>query len=390
MLALSGFIAGVVLVYLGMQYYVAFWTIRNFPGLGLNPAAVRLLILLAAACFPLSIYCLRIQRGAWAGWFAYLSYIWVGVILIWLGWAVLGDLALFLARLRGAAGALRPGVAKAVVAATALSILWSAYNAARMPRVKELEIELPHLPQELDGFTVVQLADVHAGVTVPLEKFARIVARVNELKPDLVVLDGDMMDPSGYDEREVARIGAGLQARHGVLAVLGNHELYHGAAAASAILRGMGATLLRNQTLTLPCGLQVAGVDDIMAARLSSADVAALLARLDPGRPSLFLSHQPVAFEAAAAAGAGLMLSGHTHQGQIFPFNWVMHLFYRHVHGLYRKGISRLYVTSGTGQWGPPMRLFTRAEIVRVRLRAPAAPSGTAFGKRFHHGPGYP
>ena len=131
----------------------------------------------------------------------------------------------------------------------------------------------------------------------------------------------------------------------------------------------MGARLLRDEVAVLPCGLQVAAVDDVRTARLSEADIAAVLARLDKAKPSLFLSHQPLYFEAAARAGVTLMLSGHTHQGQIFPFNLIVRLVYRYFYGLYRIGDSRLYVTSGTGQWGPPMRLFTRTEIVRFTLR---------------------
>jgi len=195
------------------------------------------------------------------------------------------------------------------------------------------------------------------------------VAEVSALRPDIVVLTGDILDAGLRREDEFTRIGAGLRARCGVLAILGNHEFYHGPAASARALQGMGARLLRDEVAALPCGLQVAAVDDVRTAHLSEADVAGLLARLEPGRPSLFLSHQPLYFEAAARAGVGLMLSGHTHQGQIFPFGLIVRMVYPYFHGLYRIGRSSLYVTSGTGQWGPPMRLFTRAEIVRFTLR---------------------
>jgi uncharacterized protein len=369
MLPMFGFIATVIVVYLGMQYYVAFWLLRNFPGLPLSPQTARVTVLLLALSFPFSMYCLRHFRGTWTAAFAYLSFIWLGLVLIWLASAAAGDLALLLARLCRTVDAVRPWVRGAVLAAAAAGGLWSLFNAARMPALREVEVSLPNLPHELDGFTVVQLSDLHLGVTVPLGKFARIVARVSELKPDLVVLTGDILDAGLNDEAGFARIGSGLRARLGVLAVLGNHEFYHGAAASARAFQSMGARLLRDEVVVLPGGLQVAAVDDVRTAGLSADEVFAILSRLDPAQPSLFLSHQPMYFEAAARARVGLMLCGHTHQGQIWPFGLIARLVYPYFHGLYRQDASLLYVTSGTGQWGPPMRLFTRAEIVRFTLR---------------------
>ena len=201
-----------------------------------------------------------------------------------------------------------------------------------------------------------------------LNPIASIAERVAALKPDLIVLTGDIADSGMGGE---ARVGAGLKAPQGVFAVMGNHEFYHGLEDSARILQGMGARVLRNEDADLPCGIQLVGVDDIRTARVSRQEVSELFSRLDPGKPSIFLSHQPLDFDLAAKAGVGLMLSGHTHQGQIWPFGLIVRLFYPRFHGLYEENKSWLYVTSGTGQWGPPMRLFTRAEIVRIQLRAP-------------------
>ncbi|MBI5240690.1 MAG: metallophosphoesterase [Elusimicrobia bacterium] len=369
--AMFGFIATVILVYLGMQYYVAFWLIRNFPGLPVSPTAARVAVLLLTLSFPLCLYCLRHFTGAWISLLAYLSFIWLGLVLIWLTCAASADLLLLLARLWGWSAALRPWLRASVLAATAAAGLWSLYNAWRMPRLSEVEIPLPGLPQALDGFTVVQVSDLHLGVTVPLSKFARIVEKVSGLSPDLVVLTGDILDAGLNDEGAFARIGSGLRARQGVFAVLGNHEFYHGVAASARAFQAMGARLLRDEVAVLPGGLQVAGVDDLRTARFSGRELEAVLSKLDPAKPALLLSHQPLHFKTAARRGVGLMLSGHTHQGQIFPFGAIVRLVYPDFNGLYREGASSLYVTSGTGQWGPPMRLFTRAEIVRYTLRRP-------------------
>ncbi len=369
MLGMFGFIAAVILVYLGMQYYVAFWLLRNFPALPLSPQAARIAVLLLALSFPLSMVCLRQYRGAWTACFAYISYIWLGLVLIWLTCAVCGDLALLLARLWRASETVRPWARLAVLSLSAAAGLWSFYNAARMPAVQDFDVIVPILPKELEGFTVVQVSDLHLGVTVPLAKFAAVVREIDTLKPDLVVLTGDILDAGLRDEADFAHIGAGLRARCGVLTILGNHEFYHGVAASARAFQAMGARLLRNEIVMLPGGLQVAGVDDVRTARLSETDLAAILARLDKSKPALLLCHQPMYFKTAARAGVALMLSGHTHQGQIFPFGMIVRLVYPYFHGLYRIGPSSLYVTSGAGQWGPPMRLFTRAEIARFTLR---------------------
>ncbi|MDD5656602.1 MAG: metallophosphoesterase, partial [Elusimicrobia bacterium] len=368
----------VILIYLGMQCYAFSWTIRSFPALGLNVNAARAAAALLAASFPLSLYWLRLRPGSWTCAFAYVSCLWLGIAFVWASWAALADLCAGAARLVGAAQRLRAPIAPAAAALAAACIAWSLLNAARLPRVHDLELELANLPPELDGFTVVELSDIHLGLSLSPERFARIVERASALDADVIVLAGDILDAGMDGQAEAARIGAGLKARRGVFAVLGNHEFYHGAAESTRTFQAMGARVLRGEVAVLPGGLQIAGVDDIRTARISRTEVDRLLAGLDPGRPSLFLSHQPLDFEVAAARGVGLMLSGHTHHGQIFPFGLVTRIFYRYVRGLFRREGSWLYVGAGAGHWGPPMRLLSRSEIVRVRLRAPQRPADQA------------
>ena len=207
-------------------------------------------------------------------------------------------------------------------------------------------------------------------MTARLSHFQEIVRQVNALEPDLVVMTGDFLDPGYRDDAAAAELGKALRAKDGKLAVLGNHEFYHGLEASADFFRAVGARLLRNEIVELPGGLQVAGVDDIRTTRLTRQDLLGLLSKLDPKKPSILLSHQPLLLDAAAERGVGLMLSGHTHRGQIFPFEFFVRMFYRHVYGLYRQGETSLYVTSGAGHWGPPMRLFAPPEIVHITLRS--------------------
>ncbi|MFA6316705.1 MAG: metallophosphoesterase [Elusimicrobiota bacterium] len=375
MLHILGFLAAVVLVYLGMQYYAAFWLIRSFPGLPLAPAAVRIAVLLLALLFPISVWALR-HGGAGAQALALGMYVWTGILLIWVFWAACGDLAaLILRRLApSSAAALRPFLAWGVVAGVLLSSVYAAWNAARLPRVVTHEVVLPGLKAEHDEFTLVHISDLHVGLTVPLKRLEAIADMVDKLHPDLVVLTGDLVDPGPVPREAIVEAGKRLHARYGKLAVLGNHEFYHGLSDSLDCLAACGARVLRGEVAEVQ-GIQFIGIDDIMAAGLSREDVAATLSSLDPAKPSVLLSHQPRHADLAAEKGVGLMLSGHTHQGQIFPFGLLVRLSYRYLYGLYRIGDMSLYVTSGAGHWGPPMRFLTRSEIAVLVLRSPDAPT---------------
>lgn len=362
MLSLVLFISTVLLVYFGVQYYLAAWLLRSFPALPLSPAPLRWAAACLAVSFPLASFWLR-RGGPGAEAFAYATYLWVGVSFIWFFCALLGDGLVLLSRGKA------PAAGWAVLAAAGALSLWALWSASRPPRLKEVEIPVRGLEKALDGFSMVQLSDLHLGVSSPVSRFEALARRVSALKPDLIVMTGDLLDPGHIDADAVRKAGELLSAKHGKLAVLGNHEYYHGLEAALRCYGSCGARLLRGEVVELPGGLQVAGVDDLMTGHISKEQVSALLSKLDPKKPSIFLSHQPWMFDLAAAKGVRLMLSGHTHRGQIFPFRLFVRLFYRYVYGLYRRGGSFLYVTSGAGQWGPPMRLFAPAEIVRITLR---------------------
>ncbi|MBI5881598.1 MAG: metallophosphoesterase [Elusimicrobia bacterium] len=346
-----GFLSLVILVYLGMQYYVAFWVIRSFPGLPVSPLAVRLTVLVLALL-------------------ALVMYVWTGVLLIWVFWAACGDLAFLSASLAGFGSRAKPIIAWTVLAAVGLSSLHALWNGQRLPRVARLEVTLPNLPGRLDGFTIVQISDLHLGVTVPLSRLEDIASSVDKLHPDLIALTGDFVDPGPATEEAIAKAASRLHARHGKLAVLGNHEFYHGVENALSLFRKCGARVLRDEVIEV-AGIQIVGIDDIMAGRLTRDEVSATLSKLDPAKPSVFLSHQPRFVDLASEKGVGLMLSGHTHQGQIFPFGLLARLSYRYFHGLYRRGTTSIYVTSGAGHWGPPMRFLTRAEVAAIVLRSP-------------------
>jgi predicted MPP superfamily phosphohydrolase len=253
-------------------------------------------------------------------------------------------------------------------------------SAMRGPQLERITVPLPRWPAGLDGFRIVQISDVHIGPILDRAFAGSIVERCNALSPDLVVITGDLVD--GAVDRvgdEIEPFGR-LQARHGVFFITGNHDHYSGADAWSRRIAQLGIRVLRNQRVTIETGgaaFDLAGVEDHHAHLVSGRhreDVPATLAGRDPTLPVILLAHDPATFPAAARHEVDLQLSGHTHGGQIWPFKYFVRLATPYVCGLHRRGRSLLYVSRGTGFWGPPMRFLTPAEITEITVvRGPGA-----------------
>jgi predicted MPP superfamily phosphohydrolase len=248
---------------------------------------------------------------------------------------------------------------------------------ARRPRVVEVTIPIANLAPALVGFSITQISDLHVGPTIKRAFVERIVARANALKSDVIAVTGDLVDGSVGDLAADTAPLQGLAARHGVYFVTGNHEYYSGEPAWTAELRRLGLIVLKNQHVILThegAALVLAGVDDFTAQHFDPAersDPAAALRGADLTlRPRILLAHQPSTAPAAAAAGFDLQISGHTHGGQFWPWNLAVPYFQLFVSGSNRLRDLTVYVSRGTGYWGPPNRFIVPGEITRLRLVA--------------------
>jgi predicted MPP superfamily phosphohydrolase len=213
---------------------------------------------------------------------------------------------------------------------------------------------------------------VHVGPTLGREFIEELVARTNAENPDIVAITGDLVDGSVEQLREHVAPLAKLRAKHGVYFVTGNHEYYSGVDEWIGELGRIGVKVLRNERVSLADGLDLAGVDDHSAKQMRDdhgPDLGRALAGRDTSRALVLLAHQPRAIHEAAKHGVDLQLSGHTHGGQIWPWNFMVRLQQPYVAGLVKHGDTQLYVSSGTGYWGPPMRLGTTPEITKIVLR---------------------
>ncbi len=259
----------------------------------------------------------------------------------------------------------------AVLAALALSGL-ALVQGLRPPAVTDYEVRLGGLPRALDGTTVVAISDLHLGTLLGARWLRARIAQVEALHPDLVIALGDIVEGHGGIERAVAPALRNLTAPLGVYAVAGNHEHYGRAGANDDPLAQAGFRVLHDEWAEVRPGLVLAGVDDLTSRRHAGRDSGAVARALAnrPAGAAILLSHTPWQAEDAARAGAGLMLSAHTHGGQIWPLTYLSRLSYPLNAGRYVVAGMPVIVSRGTGTWGPRMRLWRRGEILRITLRA--------------------
>ncbi|TDC64165.1 metallophosphoesterase [Micromonospora sp. KC207] len=250
-------------------------------------------------------------------------------------------------------------------------------NALGPPRLDRVQIPLAKLPRRMDGLRIATVADIHLGPLRGRAHTERIVAMINRLDADLVAVVGDLVDGSVAELGDAASPLGDLRSRYGSFFVTGNHEYYSGVEEWVREVDRIGLRVLQNvrQEIRTPGGvLDLAGVNDVTAAGTglaAPADYAAALGGRDPSRPVVLLAHQPVAAVEAARFGVDLQLSGHTHGGQMVPFNLAVRLEQPVVSGLGEVDGTKVYVTNGAGFWGPPVRVGANPQVTLVELRAP-------------------
>jgi len=360
----------------GMHYYLWARLVRD-PHLPQQWSRIlTIAIVTLGITMPAALFTARRLPGAAVRPLVWIAFIWMGVgflLVAFFGVADLARLSAFvIARFRGPADpdparrvllarTLAVGVGGVVAGLSAIGIR----SALSGIQIKELDIPLRGLPRELAGFRLVQISDVHVGPLLRKDWVAHVVEQIRSLSPDLVAITGDLVDGRVHELREHVAPLARIEARRGVYFVTGNHEYYSGVEEWYAHLPSLGVRPLRNERVEVAPGLELAGIEDPTGA----PDLKAALDGRDRSRALVLLAHQPRQFPEAAKQGVPLTLSGHTHGGQIWPFSWIVALAQPYLAGLHRRGESQLYVSRGTGFWGPPMRVFAPAEITLLRLQ---------------------
>ncbi len=359
---------------------------RLLPALSIGPMGVCAGIALLMACcvvIPLSVRSQAIRNPAVKDLLAWAGVLSMGFFSSLFVFTLLRDLVLLGAHWLLSAQQAASWVAPSARWTLALTVFVTAAGlgvARRRPHIVHVDIPVTGLPEALHGFSIAQISDVHVGSTIKRGFVEKIVALVNGLKTDLIAVTGDLVDGSVQQlSRHTAPL-AGLTARHGVYFVTGNHEYYSGERAWTAEIRRLGLRVLKNEHVVLNhngASLVLAGVTDLSARHFDAAEhsdpAAALRGSPADAGAKILLAHQPNSAPAAASAGFDLQLSGHTHGGQFWPWNLFVGFFQPFTAGLYRLRNLWIYVSRGTGYWGPPNRFGVPSEITRIRL-IPATP----------------
>lgn len=376
------------LVYGGAHLYAllkAKWAL----GFGWGAALAILPVLAALTCGPLIVYSFSrhgMEGAARAA--SWIAYTWLGLLFLFLWMNLAVDLYNLLVRVAGAVSGMD---AKRLLltgrgpffALACLSLALGAYATleARHPRVERVRIATEKLPASTPRLRIVQISDVHLGLMVR-HRYAREIAEtVRRERPDLFVSTGDLVDAEINHLEGLAEILREVRPRFGMYAVTGNHEYYAGIGQALAFTERAGFTLLRGKTVAIDTVLRIAGVDDPTGAALGEPPGGAESEILGEGNSRVFtllLKHRP-RVSGDAQGRFDLQLSGHTHFGQIFPFRVLVRIPYPLLSGLHRvPGGGGLYVSRGTGTWGPRMRFLSPPEITVIDLvrSSPRPPGG--------------
>ena len=353
-----------------MQSYV-FWRVSTVPFVKKHIPGKFLMLgcLLLWACFFFSRIFGDNGIGSIAGVLEFISMTWMAMLFLVFMPFLLIDLVTgfgcLLPRYAPSARGLA-FIAGLLFAAIAL------VQGLRPPIVENYSIELSGLRNELDGTTIVVVSDTHLGSLIGTKWLKARVVQISELKPDLIVLLGDISEGLGSPDEELLPVLNRLSAPLGVWAVLGNHEFHSHRNMSKSLLEKTSFHVLRNSWREVMPGLVVAGVDDLTSMRQAgrSDDLIAESLKNRPQGTTILLSHTPWQIEEAADAGVDVMLSGHTHGGQIWPFDYLVRLRYPFLEGSYKIKNMNLIVTRGAGTWGPRMRLWHPGEILRITLHS--------------------
>jgi uncharacterized protein len=381
------FLTGII----GAHYLLYFTVVRFFQ---VNTAALRFLIFFVPFGLTMSVAIavalLFTHRNAATQVLILAAMLWIGFFINLL----LAVACVWLFRLGTLLAGVQWDMRVACFFALAGAVLltgWGVWN-ARAPQVTNVPVRISNLPAQWKDKTIVHLSDMHLGPIRGVEYLSKVVGTVNDLDPAAILITGDLFDGmSGDFDKFVAPLNE-LRATHGVLFVTGNHEGYLGLAKPLAAIRETHFRILDNEVADVD-GIQIVGISFPEHDKNEESKAALKLTdEIKKEMPSILMFHTPTDialsptdrgaqqhityfspntnFSFAKANGIDLQLSGHTHQGQFFPFTLVTRLIFKGFdYGLHKDGDFHIYITSGTGTWGPPMRTGSRSEVVAIRLQ---------------------
>jgi predicted MPP superfamily phosphohydrolase len=364
------FICVALAVYGGMHYYVY----RNLLVVASKIAWFKWAFLAMSLSFPVVMFLGHGSPMCPGKWPTRLASLWLGVVFQLFVWFLVARIVRWLwARVPGLPEVRHDVVVWVVVACVLVLSTYGFIRVLAGPTTVKYTVDRASKYGVGNKVRIVQLSDVHLGTSLGEDFLAGLVERVHALEPDLLLVTGDLVDLDVRNFSGMMPLLSRLEARMGVYAVTGNHEYISGVDGFLDVMKSAGIPVLQNRLITIDGAVQLAGINDREAARMTGESIGGnlevALADRDPSLPCILMAHQPAGLDHAVEKEVDLVLSGHTHAGQVFPFQVFVRLAFKHISGQHRIGPSTdLVVSNGTGFWGPPIRTFAPAQIVVVEL----------------------
>ncbi|MBI5741119.1 MAG: metallophosphoesterase [Nitrospirae bacterium] len=363
----------------GLVHLYAFFRIKTALSAGLQ-GSILLAAFMALMIFAPFIVNFSERHGYefFARFMSYAGYLWMGWLFLFFSSSLAIDVCRFVLYAAGLVlqrdlSALTPSARLSFIVPVLFSVAASVYGyfEANNIRTEHITIRTSKLPDNIGRLKIVQISDVHLGLIVREEKLKKIIDRIKGADPDILVSTGDLVDGLINGLEGLSEPLNALAPKYGKFAITGNHEFYAGMNQALSFTRKAGFQVLRGEGITVEGIINIAGVDDPAGdiyGRSKKVSEKALLSGFDNGKFVLLLKHRPLPDKESFGL-FDLQLSGHTHKGQIFPFSLVTKLYYpAHAGLLGLPGKSVLYVSRGTGTWGPPVRFLSPPEVTVIEL----------------------
>jgi len=376
-----GFFLAVFFFLYSLLHFYLFTRAKTALGLGPAVAVPLIIFLIIMIIAPLAMH--LAEGGGFellARVIAYAGYTWMALVFLLFCTLLVTDIYRLSVHLAGAiAGSAFPRLILSARScfllslASAAAIAFYGWNEAGAVRVETIAIASSKIPARVSPLRIVQISDVHLGLTLGVERLQKIMRFVREAHPDLLVSTGDLVDGRVDDEKAAVKALRAAAPRYGKFAITGNHEFYAGLGPALAFTNEAGFRVLRGEAVTVGDAINIVGVDDPAGPGYGSSATGekAVLSSVANGKFTLLLKHRPVV-DAQSAPLFDLQLSGHLHDGQIFPFRLITRLFFPFIAGLYPfPPHAALYVNRGSGSWGPPIRVLAPPEVTVIELFRP-------------------
>ena len=376
-----GFFAIFFTIYAALNYYIF---IRGWQALAVNPHA-RIFYLIIFLVFSLSYLAAKIFTKyfpsflydiiLWIGalWFALMVYFFIAVVF-------LDVIRLFNWQLNFFPSIIKENYLQAkfitgiIVTVAVVIVVFAGYLNTRSLKIKTLELNMPKGSGKLTELNAVMVSDIHLSPINDGKFLAKIVDKINEFNPDIVLIAGDLFDDSAAILRK-RHIGASLvniKSRNGIYAITGNHEYINGIDSAVAFIESYGIKMLRDSSALIMNSFNLAGREDRAKKQFTGKPRKSLdeiLENADKNYPIILMDHTPFGLEDAEKNNVALQLSGHTHHGQMFPANLITKMIYEVSWGYLKKDRTQYYVSCGAGTWGPPVRTGSVSEIVHLKIK---------------------